>query len=352
MTRRSDTRAVRVGELRIGGGAPVSVQSMAKSDSHDVAAILAEVVSAAELGADLMRLAVPDREAATVFGEVRRRSPIPLVADIHYDGGLALAALAAGADAVRLNPGNLRSAAMVGEVARAARAKGAAIRIGVNAGSLGDEGGRSDLAHRLVESALAELRLLEAEDFHEVVISVKSSDVATTLAAYRELAERTDLPLHLGLTEAGTAFSGAVRSSAALGVLLSEGLGDTVRVSLCDRSEREVRAGVELLSALGLRERGPSVIACPTCGRTRVRLAEVAAAVEDELVRRSRGGRRVPKVAVMGCAVNGVGEARDAEVALCGGDGEFALYVKGVQVGKVSEADAVRKVVEYAFPDR
>ena len=272
------------------------------------------------------------------------------MADIHFDYKCALAAIEAGTDALRLNPGNIGSRDRVQAVARAAKAKGVPIRIGVNGGSL-------EKGETLVSSALKHLKMLEDEDFHDVVISAKASNVQETLSVYRELAERTDCPLHLGVTEAGTLIPGAVRSSVALGILLNEGIGDTIRVSLTNKPEKEVKVGLEILRSLGLRAPGPSITSCPTCGRTKVDLFRIAAQVEDALETlyndpanqtiKQSNNRKFPKVAVMGCAVNGPGEAKGADVALCGGDGEFLLYVRGQQVCKVSEEDAVGKVIEH-----
>ena len=359
---RRKTRAFAVGGVPLGGGAPVSVQTMANASPHDAAALSGQIERCAELGCDIFRLTVPDLEAARVLGEVRRSSPIPLVADIHFDYRCALAAIEAGADALRINPGNIGGRDRVQAVARAAAAKGVPIRIGVNLGSLErdlaerlDAGPRSPerIADVLCESALRHLKMLEDEGFRNVAISAKASDVPSTLATYRLLAERTDCPLHVGVTEAGTFLPGTVRSSVALGILLGEGIGDTIRVSLTDKPEREVRVGVEILRALALRAPGPAITSCPTCGRTKVDLVRIAAEVQDALEalharERRAGGRErpFPHVAVMGCAVNGPGEAKGADVALCGGDGEFALYVKGKMVCKTSEKDAVGKVVE------
>ena len=286
MFTRTQTRALTIGGLPLGGGAPVSVQTMANADPHDAAALAAQIARCAERGADLVRLTVPDLAAARVLGEVRTASPVPLVADIHFDYRCALAAIDAGCDALRLNPGNIGGSANVRTVARAAKAKGVPIRVGVNGGSLEKDileqhGGATPEA--LVESALRHVKLLEDEDFRDIAISVKASDVARTLGAYRLLAERTDCPLHLGVTEAGTFIPGTVRSSVALGILLSEGIGDTIRVSLTDLPEREVKVGLEILRSLGLREPGPAVTSCPTCGRTKVDVPGVAAAVEEAL---------------------------------------------------------------------
>ena len=377
MFSRKQTRSLKVGNLPLGGGASVSVQTMCNADPHDAAACLRQLLSCAERGCDLFRMTVPDAEAARVLGEVRRQSPIPVVADIHFDWRCALAAIEAGADALRLNPGNIGARERVQAVARAAKAKGVPIRIGVNGGSL-------EKGETLVSSALKHLKILEDEDFFDVVISAKASNVAETLATYRELAEKTDCPLHLGVTEAGTLLPGAVRSSVALGILLSEGIGDTIRVSLTSKPEKEVKVGLEILRALGLRAPGPAITSCPTCGRTKVDLLSVASQVEEalEVLYRDRMGdkgestnegiselanegmselrptepirqfanspiRQFPKVAVMGCVVNGPGEAKGADVALCGGDGDFMLFVKGRLVERVSAADAVRKVIEH-----
>ena len=358
MTRRDGTRAVRVGAVAVGGGAPVSVQTMLDDDPHDEEAIIRHLERCAAAGADIVRVTIPDVAAAGTLAAVRRRSPVPIVSDIHFDVRAALAAIAAGTDALRLNPGNIGGVANVREVARAAKAKGVPIRIGVNLGSL-----ERDLAERLradgeptparvaeclVESALRHLKLLEDEGFRDVVISVKASNVAGTLAAYRLLAERTDCPLHVGLTEAGTFLRGTVHSSVALGALLAEGIGDTIRVSLTDAPEREVRVGLEILRALGMRPMGPSVTSCPTCGRTRVDVKGVAERVEEALGRlyaELGAPKAFPHVAVMGCAVNGPGEAKGADVALCGGRGEFLLFVDGEARGKLGEAEAVAAVV-------
>ena len=328
---------------------------MANVSPHDAAALVEQVRACAALGCDVFRLTVPDVEAAKVLGEVKKSSPIPLVADIHFDYRCALAAIEVGTDALRLNPGNIGSRDRVQAVARAAKEKKVPIRIGVNLGSLEKplreelDAGKIDVPEALVRSALVHLKLLEDEGFHDVVISAKASNVLETLATYRLLAKRTDCPLHVGVTEAGTLIPGAVRNSVALGILLSEGIGDTIRVSLTAKPEKEVRVGMEILRALGLREPGPAITSCPTCGRTKVDLMHVASQVEIALETLAKDGVKLPRVAVMGCAVNGPGEAKGADVALCGGDGEFLLYVKGKQVCKVSEEDAAGKVIEYAL---
>ncbi len=361
MRTRAQTRTLKIGNLPLGGGAPVSVQTMANVDPHDAAALTAQANACAALGCDIFRLTVPDTEAARVLGEVKRKTSLALVADIHFDYRCALAAIEAGTDALRLNPGNIGSRDRVQAVARAAKAKGIPIRIGVNHGSLEKDLDAQVRARTLsapealCTSALRHVKLLEDEDFRDIVISVKASNVADTLAAYRLLAEKTDCPLHIGLTEAGTFLPGTVRSSVALGILLAEGIGDTIRVSLTDRPEREVRVGMEILRSLGLKPQGPAITSCPTCGRTQADVFGVASEVELELEklyhqRRAAGETRpFPHVAVMGCVVNGPGEAKDADVALCGGKGEFLLYKRGQLVGKVSEKDAAKEVLNHVI---
>ena len=337
-----NTRQVNVGGVPLGGGAPVSVQTMLADDPHDLEAISSHLESCALAGADIVRLTVPDVDAAKVLGEAAKTSPVPLVADIHFDYRCALASIEAGVHALRLNPGNIGGRDRVQAVARAAKSKGIPIRIGVNGGSL-------ERGETLVSSALKHVKLLEDEGFRDIVVSVKASNVSDTLAAYRELAERTDLPLHIGLTEAGTFLRGTVHSSVALGILLSEGIGDTIRVSLTDTPEKEVTVGLEILRALGLRSPGPSVTSCPTCGRTKCDVKGVAEAVEAGLSRLSpevsRLGLKFPRVAVMGCVVNGPGEAKGADIALCGGDGVFLLYEGGEIRRRLQVSEAVEAVL-------
>ena len=349
---RQRTRRIQLGRVPIGGGAPVSVQTMADTDTRDVAATVNCIREAMDAGCDIVRLAVPDAEAAAALAEIRRRTEgVPLVADIHFDWRLALQSLEAGVDGLRINPGNIGGPERVRAVAAAAKARGVPIRVGVNAGSLephllDKHGGAT--AEALVESALAHVALLEAEDFGDIKISVKASDIPRTLAAYRLLSARTRHPLHLGLTEAGTFLAGTVRSAVAMGILLDEGIGDTIRVSLTDRPVKEVAAGQELLRCLGLRAPGANVTSCPTCGRTQADVVGTATRVEAALERlyREHPEMRRPHVAVMGCVVNGPGEARDADIALVGGKGFFLLYVKGVQPSRHPEGEAVEALLE------
>lgn len=356
MFTRLQTRQMKIGALPLGGGSAVSVQTMANVSPYDFQALLGQVRRCESEGADIVRLTVPDVEAAKILGEVKKATGVALVADIHFDYRCALASIEAGVDALRLNPGNIGGVENVRAVARAAKSKRIPIRIGVNGGSLEadirekyvKDGFGGATPHALVESAMRHVKLLEDEDFYDIVISVKASDALRTIESYRLLAEKTDCPLHLGVTEAGTFIPGTVRSSVALGILLSEGIGDTIRVSLTDKPEREVRVGLEILRSLGLRAPGASVTSCPTCGRTKADVARVAEETESELERFYRQNPDAPRphVAVMGCAVNGPGEAKGADIALCGGDGEFLLFIGGEVQGKIPQTDAVKAVVE------
>lgn len=349
MIERRESRPVRVGSLVIGGGAPVSVQGMAKTDTRDAAATAAQVRAMAEAGAQLVRLAVPDMEAARALGEIRRRlkaegCDVPLAADIHFDYKLALEALRQGVDKLRLNPGNIGGPQRVRTVAEAARERGVPIRIGVNAGSLEksllEAYGRTPRA--MVESALGHARLLEDLDFRDIVISLKASDVLTTIEAYRLLAGRVDYPLHLGVTEAGPGLAGTVKSAVGIGHLLALGIGDTLRVSITGDPVEEIRVGLEILYSLGLRRKALEIVSCPTCGRTEIDLQAIVRRVEERLA----GLAKPVKVAVMGCAVNGPGEAGDADVGLAGGAGVGMIYRRGRMVRKVAEEEMVEALVE------
>jgi (E)-4-hydroxy-3-methylbut-2-enyl-diphosphate synthase len=334
---RRKTRPVAVGQVVVGGGAPIAVQTMTKTDTRDVRATVAQIRRLEKAGAEIVRLAVPDRKAAAALREIRSRVRVPLIADIHFDHRLALAALDAGVDGLRLNPGNIGSAARVREVVRAAAARQAPIRIGVNSGSLDRDilaraGGATAAA--MAESALGHVRLLEDLGFRLIKISLKASDVPRTLEAYRLLAERVDYPFHAGITEAGRLFAGSIKSSAGLALLLAEGLADTVRVSLTAPPEKEVFVAWQILQALGLRSRGASFVSCPTCGRCEVDLMPVAARVEKAVQ-----ALRVPlTVAVMGCTVNGPGEAKEADIGLACGRGSGVIFRKGKLLKRVPAA--------------
>ncbi len=334
---RRKTRSIAVGGVVVGGGAPVVVQSMTKTDTRDVAATSAEIRRLERAGAEIVRLAVPDRAAALALRNIKKRVRVPLIADIHFDHRLALAALAAGVDGLRINPGNIGSREKVREVVRAAGERGVPIRIGVNSGSLEKDilaraGGVTAAA--MVESALRHVRLLEDLDFRLIKISIKASDIPRTLDAYRLLAARVDYPFHAGITEAGRLLAGGVRSAAGLALLLAEGLADTVRVSLTAPPEREVFVAWQILQSMGVRGRGATFVSCPTCGRCEVDLMALAARVEKAVL-----GLRAPiTVAVMGCTVNGPGEAREADIGLACGRGSGVIFRKGKLLRRISGA--------------
>ena len=338
MTTRRSSRAVRVGGLTIGGSSPIAVQSMTNTDPRDREATLRQVRALVAAGCDIVRLAVPDAGAAAIFSYLKEQGvTVPLVADIHFDHKLALESVAAGADKIRINPGNVGSREKVAEVVRACRSAGVPIRIGVNGGSLekmllAKYG--APTAEAVAESALGHARILESLDFYDTVISVKSSDVRTMIEANRILAQKTDYPLHLGVTEAGGLGRGVVKGAVGIGTLLAEGIGDTVRVSLTADPVEEVRAAREILSALALDPKaGIEVISCPTCGRTKIDLIPLLAEFEKGLDERGLRGKKL-KVAFMGCAVNGPGEAREADLGIAGGDGEALLFRRGETVAK------------------
>lgn len=347
---RRNSRQARIGTVTVGGGAPIAVQSMTNTDTRDAAATLDQIGRLAAAGCEIVRVAVPDDKAAAALREICLASELPVIADIHFDYRLAVAALEAGADGLRINPGNIGGKSRVDKVVDAAKARGASIRIGVNAGSLEKEllsrfGGPTPEA--MVESALSHVRLLEQRGFEHMKISLKSSSVPATLAAYRLLAERCEYPFHVGITEAGTLLRGAVKSAVGIGILLSQGLGDTVRVSLTHDPVREVEVAWRILSALDLRARGPEIVSCPTCGRTEIDLIGLAEAVEARLA----GIPRVFTVAVMGCVVNGPGEAREADVGIAGGRGKGVLFRKGevvrtVRGGQEALLDALMREVD------
>ncbi len=341
------TRRIRIGNVPVGGGAPISVQSMTNTDTRNVRATVAQIRSLARLGCDIVRVAVPDAAAVRALGRIRAASPLPVIADVHFDHRIAIACAEAGADALRINPGNIGGAARTLEVLRAARANAISVRIGVNAGSvekdiLARHGGPTPEA--LVESAGRFAAICEKARFTQVKFSLKASDVPTTVAAYRLFAARHDYPLHVGVTEAGTLFSGTVKSAVGIGILLAEGIGDTIRVSLTAPPEEEVRVGWQILKSLGLRQRGVDLVSCPTCARVSIDVVGIAQEVERRLA-----GLEVPlRVAVMGCAVNGPGEAREADVGVAGGRGEGLLFVGGEIVKKVKEKEIVAAVVRLA----
>ncbi len=332
------------GGLPIGGGAPISVQSMLNVPSTDVEGSVRQARALEAAGCDIIRAAIPDMEAVRLIPAIKEAVGIPLVADIHFDYRLALEAVAAGVDKIRINPGNIGSEDRVKAVADCCRTRGIPIRIGVNSGSVEREilaKYGSPTPEALVESALYHVSLLEKFDFEDIVISIKSSSVASMIRAYELCSTRCEYPLHLGVTEAGTERMGLIKSSIGIGSLLQRGIGDTIRVSLTADPVQEVRAGIDILRALGLRE-GPELVSCPTCGRTRIDLIRIAGEVEERL----RSCRKPIKVAVMGCVVNGPGEAREADIGLAGGRGEGLLFRKGEILRKVPEEKLVDELMK------
>ena len=342
---REQTKQIHVGPVAVGGGAPVSVQSMCSTPTADADATLAQIRRLADAGCDIIRVAVPDAAAAAAMERICAESPLPVVADIHFDYRLALACAAAGAAKIRINPGNIGGEERVRAVAEACGARGIPIRIGINAGSLEKrllEKYGAPTAEAMVESAADHAALLERFGFTDLCLSLKASSVPLTLAAYRLAAARFPYPLHLGVTEAGTLFQGTIQSAMGIGALLLDGVGDTIRVSLTADPVEEVRAGVAILKAAGLRRQGVKVVSCPTCGRTQIDLIAAANAVEQRL----SGCARDITVAVMGCVVNGPGEAREADYGLAGGKGEAALFRKGEIVCKVPESRMVDALID------
>ena len=337
------TRAIAIGGVPVGGGAPITVQSMTKTDTRDAEATLAQIRSYASAGCEIVRVSVPTAEAASAFPEICAGSPIPVVADIHFDHKLALAAIDGGAACLRINPGNIGGRDRIRAVAEKAGKRGIPIRIGINAGSLErdlmEKSNGLATSEAMVESAMRHIDLLEREGFFDIKVSLKASDIIRTVRAYRLLAKHVDYPFHLGITEAGTVWGGSIRSSAGLGILLADGIGDTIRVSLTGPGEEESKVGHELLRSLGLRPEGFRLICCPGCGRLRVDLHKLANEIERRLQKLN------PKdhtFAVMGCAVNGPGEAREADLGVACGNGEGLLFRGGQPLYKVKECDIVR----------
>ncbi len=343
MFERKKTRQIHIGNVAIGGGAPISVQSMCNTKTTDTKATVSQIKALQNAGCDIVRVAVPDMEAAQNLGNIIREINIPLVADIHFDYKLALEAIKQGISALRLNPGNIGGEEKVRAVVKAAKEAHIPIRIGVNAGSLDKKilakyGAVTPEA--LVESAMQHVKILEDLDFHDLKISLKAHDVPLTLAAYRLMSKTVDYPLHLGITEAGTVNTGIIKSAVGIGALLAEGIGDTFRISLTGDPVVEVKVANEILKSLGLKEYGPTLVACPTCGRTSIDLPAIAAQVEKKL----EGIKDPIDVAVMGCVVNGPGEARGADVGIAGGNGEGLIFRKGEIIRKVPEENLVEEL--------
>jgi (E)-4-hydroxy-3-methylbut-2-enyl-diphosphate synthase len=345
---RRNTIRISVGNVPVGDSAPIAVQSMTNTDTRDVKATVRQIRRLEKCGCEIVRLGIPDMDAALSLASIKAKTSLPIVADIHFDYKLALEALRQGVDGLRLNPGNIGGRHKVREVTRAASDLGVPIRIGVNSGSLEKQllqkyGGPCPKA--MVESALNHVRLLERENFRLIKISLKASDVGRTVDAYRMLSEQVDYPLHVGITEAGTLLPGAVKSAVGIGILLAEGIGDTIRISLSAPPEQEIKAAYGILRALGLRERGVEIISCPTCSRTEIDLIGLAHKVEKAL-----SGIQAPlKVAVMGCVVNGPGEAREADIGIAGGKGRGVLFKRGKRVGTYDEKDLLPALVSEAL---
>ena len=341
---RRPTRKIRVGDMYIGGDAPITVQSMTNTDTRDAAATICQIRRLEEAGCDIVRVAVPDSEAAEAVKAIKKAAVIPVVADIHFDYRLALECIKNGVDKIRLNPGNIGSRDRVSKVTEAARASGIPIRIGVNSGSvekhiLEKYNGITPVG--MVESALGHAEILEDLGFFEIAFSIKASSVTQTIAAYRLMSQKSRYPLHIGVTEAGTLFRGTVKSSVGLGCLLSEGIGDTLRVSLTGDPAEEIKAGREILRALDIEKGGIELVSCPTCGRCRIDLVNIAELLDKKL----KDIKKDIKIAVMGCAVNGPGEAREADIGIAGGDGEALLFRKGEIIRKIPQDRIVEELM-------
>jgi (E)-4-hydroxy-3-methylbut-2-enyl-diphosphate synthase len=336
------SKQIQLGGVKIGGGAPVVVQSMANTDTRDVKSTVRQIKQLEQYGCEIIRVAVPDMQAAAAIKDIKKGIKIPLIADIHFDYRLALAALDSGVDGFRLNPGNIGDREQIKKVVLAAKGRTVPIRIGLNAGSLPKQSGADKpVAQRMVDAALAQVRLLESLDFDLIKVSLKAFDVPTTIAAYRSIADKITYPLHIGITEAGTPRTGIIRSSVGIGALLYLGIGDTIRVSLTAQHKEEIIAAYEILKSLNLRQHGPVLVSCPTCGRTEVDLVKLASQVEKELHKIDKP----IKVAVMGCVVNGPGEAADADVGIACGKGKGIIFRNGKKIGVVQEEDFLRALM-------
>jgi len=333
------TRPVFLGKVQVGGDAPVTVQSMTSTDTRDVKATVRQIIKLERAGCEIIRVAVPDREAAAAISEIKRQITIPLIADIHFNYRFAIEAIGSGVDGIRINPGNIKKEE-IQKIAESAKSRGTVIRIGINAGSLEKDLLRKyegPTSEALVESALRSLDALEDAGFNAIKLSVKSSDVTTMVEAYRELSGKTDYPLHLGVTEAGSIVNAAVKSAIGMGILLYQGIGDTIRVSVTGDPVSEIAVAYAILRAIGIRKVGPDIISCPTCGRCEINLFKLTREVENKLA-----GMRIPlKVALMGCVVNGPGEAAEADIGIAGGRGQGLLFKKGKVIRKVREKDFV-----------
>lgn len=342
---RKKTREVKVGNVTIGGNYPVAIQSMCNTDTRDIEKTVAQILELEQAGCQIVRVAVPDMQAAKAVGEIKKRISIPLVADIHYDYQLALTVMELGVDKVRINPGNIGEEKRIQAVIEKAKQKKIPIRIGVNSGSL-----EKDLLEKygsvtpeaLVESALRHVHILEKYQFYDIVVSIKASNVPFSIEAYTLLSEKIDYPIHVGITEAGTVYSGSIKSAVGIGSILSKGIGDTIRVSLTGNPVEEIKVAKEILKSMGMLQQGIELISCPTCGRTQIDLISIA----NEVEKRCQGIHKNLKVAVMGCAVNGPGEAREADIGIAGGKGEGLLFKKGKIIKKIPEKELVEELIK------
>jgi (E)-4-hydroxy-3-methylbut-2-enyl-diphosphate synthase len=345
MIKRKKTRMIQVGKVKVGGDAPIVVQSMTNTFTQDISSTVSQIKRLEEAGCEMIRVAVPDEEATTAIASIKKKISIPLIADVHFDYRLAVAAMRAGADGLRINPGNIGSTKKLKAIADCAKEYKTPIRIGVNSGSL-----ENDLLKKykgvspeaMVESALRHIDFFTSLDFQQIKVSIKASDVRRTVDACRLLATKTDFPLHVGVTEAGSLYPGIVKSSLGIGMLLAEGIGDTIRVSLTRDPLEEVRVGYEILKALGIRRRGPEIISCPTCGRCKINLFDIVECVEKALITKT-----LPiKLAIMGCVVNGPGEAKEADIGIAGGDGTGILFKKGKVVKKFPQEELIEVLLD------
>ncbi|MCJ7426649.1 MAG: flavodoxin-dependent (E)-4-hydroxy-3-methylbut-2-enyl-diphosphate synthase [Dehalococcoidales bacterium] len=352
MNQRRISKPIQIGKVTVGGGAPIVVQSMTKTDTADVMSTVRQIKELEDCGCELVRVAVPDAEAAQAIKAIKKNISIPLIADIHFDHRLALMALESGCDGLRLNPGNISEPDKVKQVANAAKERGVPIRVGVHAGSLPAKARQAGLppsphpnlsiAEQMVEAALKQVRLLEELDFELIKVSVKAFDVPTTIEAYQNIAQKIPYPLHIGVTESGPPRTGIIRSTVGISTLLYEGIGDTIRVSLSAHPREEVIAAYEILKSLNLRQHGPILVSCPSCGRAEVDIVKLAQAVEEKLLKIDKP----LKVAVMGCIVNGPGEARDADIGIACGKGRAVLFKKGKKIKTIEEKDFVKVLMD------
>ena len=338
MNPRRKSKPIQIGRVTVGGDAPIVVQSMTKTDTRDIRATIDQIRELGDCDCELVRVAVPDAEAAEAISAIKKGVSIPIIADIHFDYRLALMALEAGADGLRLNPGNISEPEKVKKIVKSAKERGVPIRVGVNAGSLPKpKNPELSIAEQMVEAALEQIKLLESLDFDLIKVSLKAFDVPTTIEAYQSIATKIPYPLHIGITEAGPPRTGIIRSTVGISTLLYQGIGDTIRVSLSAHPREEVIAGYEILKSLNLRQHGPVLVSCPSCGRAEVDIIKLAEAVEKELLKVTKP----IKVAVMGCVVNGPGEAKDADIGIACGKGRAVLFKKGKKVKTIQEKDFI-----------